>query len=219
MNDAIGIVAVAFGPIDVPEACARAADLGFDHVDAGVAGIEALSSEALAALPVPIGDRIGGFEMQPDATCMALSERRGEDHFDRTIELFRQFPGARLEPGPRTAADSVERVEAIVAAVPGLRLTLDTGHVAAWGEDPVRLLKYAGHVQLRQAAKGRPQLYPDEGGDVDFAAVFAELERLDYRGLLSVEYFDLPDYGWPLDDPVGHAVALAAHVRPLLAAS
>jgi sugar phosphate isomerase/epimerase len=219
VRDTIGIVAVAFGPIDVPGACALAADLGFDHVDASVGGIDALSSEAREALPVPIGDRIGGFEMHPDATCMALPERRGEDTFDQTVARFREHPGARLEPGPRTAADRVERVEAIVAAVPGLRLTLDTGHVAAWGEDPVRLLRHAGHVQLRQAAKGRPQLHPDEGGDVDFAAVIAELRRLDYRGLLSIEYFDLPDYGWPLDDPVGHAVALAAHVRPLLAAS
>ena len=41
---------------------------------------------------------------------------------------------------------------------------------------------------------------------------FAELERLDYPGLMSVEYFDLPDMRMPLDDPVGHAVALAAHV-------
>jgi hypothetical protein len=44
------------------------------------------------------------------------------------------------------------------------------------------------------------------------------LEALDYRGLLSIEYFDLPDMGWRLDDPVGHAIALAAEVRPLLAA-
>jgi sugar phosphate isomerase/epimerase len=219
VRDTIGIVAVAFGPIDVAGACALAADLGFDHVDAAVGGIEALSSEELAALPVPIGDRIGGFEMHPDSTCMALPERRGEDTFDQTVARFRQQPGARLEPGPRTAADRVERVEAIVAAVPGLRLTLDTGHVAAWGEDPVQLLRHADHVQLRQAAEGRPQLHADEGGDVDFAAVITELHRLDYRGLLSIEYFDLPDYGWPLDDPVGHAVALAAHVRPLLAAS
>jgi hypothetical protein len=43
------------------------------------------------------------------------------------------------------------------------------------------------------------------------------LREVDYRGLLTIEYFDLPDYGWPLDDPVGHAVALAGEVRPLLA--
>jgi Xylose isomerase-like TIM barrel len=219
VHDTIGIVAVAFGPLDVRTAAARAADLGFDHLDASVGGLEELSTEARAALPVPIGDRIGGFVMHPDSTCMALSERRGEDKFDETVERFRSCPGARLEPGPRSAASSIERVEAIVAAVPGLRLTLDTGHVAAWGEDPIRLLRYAGHVQFRQAAEGRPQLYPDEDGDVDFAAVIAELDRLDYRGLISIEYFDLPDYGWPLDDPVGHCVALADHVRPLLATS
>ncbi len=148
---------------------------------------------------------------------MAPFERRGEDRFDETVETFRRHPGARLEPGPRSAADSIEKVEAIVAAVPGLELTLDTGHVAAWGEDPIPLLRHAGHVQLRQAAAGRPQLHPDDDGDVDFSAVLRELERLEYPGLMSIEYFDLPDYGWPLDDPVDHAVALATHVRALMA--
>ena len=41
----------------------------------------------------------------------------------------------------------------------------------------------------------------DATGDVDFAAVLRRLEELDYRGKLSIEYFDLPDNGWPLDDP------------------
>jgi sugar phosphate isomerase/epimerase len=130
--------------------------------------------------------------------------------------MFRDVPGARLEPGPRSVADSVAKVEAILEAVPGLRLTLDTGHVATWGEDPVLLLRHADHVQLRQAAPGKPQLHPDDAdGVVDFRGVLAELERLDYPGLMSVEYFDLPDMRMPLDDPVGHAVALAAYVRAL----
>ena len=220
MKHAIGIVAVAFGPgHGVVEASARAAELGFDHVDVSDQGIDLLSTDEIAALPVPVGDRIGGFAVQAGCTCMALVERRDEDRFDETVDAFRRQPGARLEPVPRSSADSIEKVEAIVAAVPGLRLTLDTGHVATWGEDPVRLLRHAGHVQLRQAAVGRPQLHPDEGGDVDFAAVIAELERLDYRGLLSIEYFDLPDLRMPLEDPIGHAVALAAHIRPLLTAS
>jgi sugar phosphate isomerase/epimerase len=71
-------------------------------------------------------------------------------------------------------------------------------------------------VQLRQARRGEVQVHPDELGDVDFPAVLARLEALGYGGRLSVEYFDLPEYGWPLEDPVGHAVALASIVRPLL---
>jgi sugar phosphate isomerase/epimerase len=212
----VGIVSVAFGGIGLEDAAQRAADLGFDHLDSSAGAVDRLDAVELASLAVPIGDRISGFEVLGGCTSMAPVERRGEDRFDETVELFRRNPGARLEPGPHSAAAGIAKTEALVAAVPGLRLTVDTGHVASWGEDPVPLLRHADHVQLRQAAEGRPQLHPDEGGDVDFAAVLAELERLDYRGLLSVEYFNLPDYGWPLDDPVGHAVALATQVRALM---
>ncbi len=41
------------------------------------------------------------------------------------------------------------------------------------------------------------------------------LEQLDYRGKLSVEYFDLPDNGWPLADPEGWARDLAAFLTAL----
>jgi sugar phosphate isomerase/epimerase len=85
--------------------------------------------------------------------------------------------------------------------------------VANWGEDPVELLPWADHVQLRQARKGVAQTLE---GDVDFARVIARLERLGYGGLLSIEYFNLPEYGWPLADPEAYAVELANLVRPLL---
>jgi sugar phosphate isomerase/epimerase len=216
MTRPIGIVGVAFGddPLDV--AAARAAELGFDHIDAHIDAVGALGESRLPGLPLPIADRISGFDVADGCTALAPFERRDEDKFDETVALFRAHPGARLEPGPGTSARSIEKVEALLAAVPGLRLTLDTGHVATWGEDPVALLRYADHVQLRQAARRQPQLHPDEEGDVDFRAVLAELDRLDYQGLISVEYFDLPDMGWPLDDPVGYSVALAAHVRALM---
>ena len=48
--------------------------------------------------------------------------------------------------------------------------------------------------------------------------LFRRLDDLDYAGLLSVEYFDLPDMGWGLEDPVAHATALAEQLRPLLGA-
>jgi sugar phosphate isomerase/epimerase len=112
---------------------------------------------------------------------------------------------------------SLETVRAMAAEVPGLRFLIDTGHVADWGEDPCELLEWADHVQLRQGAPGRTQLHVDDpDGVVDFAAVLARLDALGYRGVCSVEHFDLPDLGWPLADPVGWADDLRRHVAALM---
>jgi sugar phosphate isomerase/epimerase len=105
----------------------------------------------------------------------------------------------------------------MMAEVPGLRLLVDTGHVADWGGDPLELLPYADHVQLRQGRPGAAQVHPeDPSGTVDFGAVVRRLGEIDYGGRLSVEYFDLPEFGWPLADPRAWARDLAAHARPLL---
>jgi sugar phosphate isomerase/epimerase len=102
--------------------------------------------------------------------------------------------------------------------VPGLRLLVDTGHVADWGGDPLEMLEYADHVQLRQGRPGSTQVHIDDPtGVVDFATVLRRLDELEYSGVLSIEYFDLPEHGWPLDDPVAWATDLAVHVRSLLA--
>jgi sugar phosphate isomerase/epimerase len=212
----IGIVGVAYGDLPLEEMARRSAALGFDHLDAAIQLLDGVDDDALAALAVPIADRISGYDLVDGCTFVAPFERRGEDRFDETVELMRAHPTVRLEPGPRTSACGIERIEALVAAVPGIKFTIDTGHVATWGEDPVAVLRYADHVQLRQAAQGDPQRHADAGGDVDFARVLAELDRIGYQGVLSIEYFDLADMGWPLDDPVGHCTALAAHVRALM---
>ncbi len=81
---------------------------------------------------------------------------------------------------------------------------------------PTSCSTLAGHVQLRQGKPGHTQLHVDDPtGVIDFAEVFRTLERIDYRGTLSVEYFDLPGQGWPLDDPVQWACDLAAKLRGL----
>jgi sugar phosphate isomerase/epimerase len=137
--------------------------------------------------------------------------------WDRAVRAYRRTPGVKMEPWGGSICNTAEKVKAMLDEVPGLRLLVDTGHVRGWGGDPVELLPWADHVQLRQARPGKIQCWVDEG-DVDFAAVVAELDRLDYRGLLSVEYFNLPEQGpdFVVEDPVAYAVALAEHVRPLL---
>jgi sugar phosphate isomerase/epimerase len=109
---------------------------------------------------------------------------------------------------------SVDDVRALTDAVPGVRFLVDTGHVTAWGGDLLELLPFAAHVQLRDARRGTAQVAPGEG-DVDFAAVLHRLDDLGYQGVLSVEYFDLPDLGWPCPDPRSWARDLRALVAAL----
>jgi sugar phosphate isomerase/epimerase len=203
--DSLGVVHIVFAPDPIGVAAQRAAALGFDHIDV----VADLDVEDIA---LPVGDRMAVRSPQPGCSCPAPPLGYS---WDRAVAAYRRCPGMRLEPWDGSICNSIERVVAMLDAVPGLRLLVDTGHVAAWGEDPCDLLAYADHVQLRQARRDVVQVHADDDGDVDFAAVLARLDAVGYAGRLSVEYFDLPEYGWPLDDPVGHAVALAAHVRAL----
>jgi Xylose isomerase-like TIM barrel len=207
----LGIVSVAFG-LDCPltEAARQAQSLGFDHLDIAIDRMAQGPGEPLA---LPVGDRNGPVP-QTGCTCRLPSGFT----WDQCVALLRQQPQLWVEPGPRSVLDSAAAIRAMCHEVPGLRITLDTGWAAFGGYDPLEVADLAGHVQLRQARPGHPQIHPDEEGDVDFAAVIDGLEALGYDGLFSVEYFDLPELGLPLADPVGHCVDLAHRVRPLLAA-
>ena len=204
---AIGIVHAAFRPVPLPDASARARALGFTHIDIAVDAVGQPSA-------LPIGEVCSPREVRPGCTWLAPT-LRDETSFDFAVRRLREHPGARVEVGPQSVAGSVAMARALVEAVPGLRLCVDTGHVTTWGEDPIDLLDLAGHVQLRQAAPGLPQLHVDDPrGTVDFRAVLRRLDALGYDGLVSVEYFDLPELGWPLDDdPVQWCADLAAYVR------
>ena len=130
------------------------------------------------------------------------------------MRWFRAAPGALLEPWAGAVVHSAETCRAMMAEVPGLALLIDTGHVADWGEDPVELMEFADHVQLRQGAPGHTQLHVDDpDGVVDFAAVVRALDARAYAGKLSVEYFDLPEHGWPCADPRAWSLDLAGRLR------
>jgi hypothetical protein len=205
----LGVVDVVFAPEAVEAAAGRAAALRFDHLDI----TDAWSGDP-AALPIAIGDRMAFPSPRPH--CSHPAPPAGEGVWDRAVAAYRRCPGVRIEPWGDSICGSIEGVRALLEAVPGARLLVDVGHVVAWGEDPVELLPWADHVQLRQARRNEVQVHPDESGDVDVAAVLAALARLDYQGRLSVEYFDLPEHGWGLPDPVECAVAFASRVRPML---
>jgi sugar phosphate isomerase/epimerase len=203
MRYPLGVVEVAFAPQPTAAAARHAAALGFDHID--------VVTDVDEPLALPIVDRFTTPSPRSGYSTGAPPEAPG--NWERAVKAFRRAPGARIEPWAGSIIDSVAKVEAFLAEVPDVRLLLDTGHVANWGEDPSRLARYAGHVQLRQARHGVPQAAE---GDVDFRQFLDSLRSCGYRGALSVEYFDLPDWGFPLADPLAHAVALAEQIRPLL---
>jgi hypothetical protein len=186
---------------DPAEVAALAAADGYDHIDGGQDWPD-------GGLALPIVDR---FAMRPAPGCSTGPFPKWT--WEETVERFRAVPGARLEPYGTCVVNSDDACRAICEEVPGLRLLLDVGHVTGWGGDPVALLPLAGHVQLRQARPGEPQATT---GTVDYRAILQGLERIGYEGALSIEYFDLPDRGWPLDDPRAVALEAAAEVRALM---
>lgn len=207
---ALGVVDIVYARRgDVVERARVAAADGFEHLDPLVGTDD-------ASLVLPVGCPTSFPKPQP-GWCSTPAPRDGDGMWDRAVRWWRAAPGALLEPWAGACVHSLETAIAFMREVPGVRLLVDTGHVADWGGDPLALLEYADHVQLRQGKPGHTQVHVDDlSGVVDFAAVLHRLDGLDYRGRLSVEYFDLPDEGWPLDDPESWARDLAAHLRGLM---
>jgi sugar phosphate isomerase/epimerase len=204
----LGVVDVTYARRGDIVARARAARAdGFAHIDP-------LVGTDPDALALPIGCPTA-FPKPVDVWCSTPAPSATLDGaWERAVRWWRAAPHALLEPWAGAVVNSAERVHAFRAEAGDIRLLVDTGHVADWGGDPCELLELAGHVQLRQGRPGHAQLHVDDPtGVVDFDAVFRMLERLDYRGKLSVEHFDLPENGWPLDDPEQWARDLAANLR------
>ena len=132
----LGIVSVAFGSGDA--GIRRRADappsLGFDHIDIGLDRLEGEEPE----LALPIGDRIGS---EPRTGCTVRPPRKCT--WDEGVAFLRQQPDIRVEPGPRSLLDTAESIRAMCDAVPGLKLTLDTGLV--------------GLLRLRPVGSGGPR--------------------------------------------------------------
>ena len=192
---------------DIVERARAAADDGYAHIDP-------LVGTDPATLALPIGCPTA-FPKPRDEWCSTPApSAQLAGAWERAVRWWRAAPHALLEPWAGAVVHSLETIRAFRAEVGDVRLLVDTGHVADWGGDPCELLDLADHIQLRQGKPGHTQVHVDDpSGVVDFEAVFARLERLDYRGKISVEYFDLPDTGWPLEAPEQWARDLADRLR------
>jgi sugar phosphate isomerase/epimerase len=205
-------VDVVYAPLSVDGRARRAQADGYAHIDVVLDAARDLERSGELALPIGCPT---AFPKPQARWCATPAPRATDGAWDRAVRWWRAAPGALLEPWAGSCVNSREAVLAFIDAVPGVRLLVDTGHVADWGGDPCELLEFSDHVQLRQAKRGCTQVHVDDpAGEVDFEAVIARLDALGYAGKLSIEYFDLPEHGWPLDDPIGWASDLR---RALLA--
>ena len=199
----LGVVSIAYGDLPPGRAAEIARRQSFEHLDV-------VGRPPAEKLALPIGDCFS-YRIRPG--CTSGPQPEGVESWEDLVAAYRAAPGARLEPWPDSLVGDTRAVLAFLDEVPGLRLTVDVGHVVGWGGDPLELLPFADHVQLRQARPGQVQA---RTGDVDFAAVLGRLAEIEYAGRLSVEYFDLPNDGFPFHDPVGAALETAAQIRALM---
>ena len=192
----LGVVDVVYwGRGDEPARAIAAKADGFAHIDP-------LYGTDPTTLALPIGCPTA-FPKPVDDWCSTPAPPATLDGaWERAVRWWTRAPQALMEPFKSSFVHSIEQIRAFKQEVPTLRLLVDTGHVADWGEDPVELLDLADHVQLRQGKPGETQVHVDDpSGVVDFDAVFKRLDQLDYQGKFSVEYFNLPEQGWTCEAP------------------
>jgi sugar phosphate isomerase/epimerase len=104
---------------------------------------------------------------------------------------------------------------------PQLKLTLDYSHFVFGGHSQEAidaLASYAGHVHLRQAARGVLQARWD-AGEIDFAKVVKNLIDVGYRGYLALEYEHDAWMGNDQVDVMAETIKMRNVVLPILQVS
>lgn len=107
-----------------------------------------------------------------------------------------------IEFEPELLIESTDETIALIEEVgrDSLGVNLDIGHAAVYGEDPTESIhKCAGNitgVHLEDIVGGRRGKHyhriPGEG-DIDFEAIFAALNHIDYDGFATLELYTYPD--------------------------
>lgn len=109
-----------------------------------------------------------------------------------------------VEPEPGLLIETADQFEEFMSHIdsPAVGLNFDIGHHYCVSDDPAptleRLAKYVRHIHLEDIAATRVHhhLIPGEGA-IDFAAVLKSIDKIQYRGWVTIElypYVDDPDH-------------------------
>jgi sugar phosphate isomerase/epimerase len=117
--------------------------------------------------------------------------KRSADGLRRRVEIAAAAGLAlSVEAHTGSVTDTPERAAQLLAATPGLTLTLDYGHFVFGGatdDDVEPLLAHARHVQCRGAAPGVMQA-DMRRNTIDYPRAVRALRALGYQGYLACEY-------------------------------
>lgn len=147
--------------------------------------------------------------------------------FERGAEELRYLVAAgqrrglftRIEPHIESVTWTPDLTLAMLAAVPGLSLTLDYSHFvmhALPADQIARLDPHATHWHARQAAPGQAQARAAHG-TIDFAGIIGGLKARDYQGTVTLEYVHGDWMGMDRLDCLTETVVLRDQLRTLLA--
>lgn len=147
--------------------------------------------------------------------------------FDRMVEVYTKAVHLASEkgivcvieddPNIKIPMSTREELDALLNAVPGLRVVYDSANMLPVGDDPVQYYEYFAdrtshiHIKDMQIADSHPEGYANPGTDgrfyinaphktgvVDFEALFAAIKKSGYNDTLAIEY--VPMQGVSLEE-------------------
>jgi sugar phosphate isomerase/epimerase len=148
-----------------------------------------------------------------DAQKLSAEAMHGMDVLARNAGILMVYEAHR-----ESILESPTEILAFAQSHPDLKLCIDHAHCLSIGyalSEMEPLLPFAGHVHLRQGAKGKIQARWDEG-EIDFPALMKQLEKTGYKGYATLEYEH--EEFWDMDkcDVMTETIKMRNAVRPFV---
>ncbi len=126
----------------------------------------------------------------------------------RPFEQIAQAEGVQLciPTWANTPAETVAGTQKVLEALPRLGITLDPSYLMVGpnkNEPFDSLVALAKHIYLRDTGIGPNQFQVPVGkGQIDYARILTPLERLRFKGLLTIDIRQIPDGPFPVEPEI-----------------
>ncbi|NLE39971.1 MAG: sugar phosphate isomerase/epimerase [Pirellulaceae bacterium] len=147
----------------------------------------------------------------PTAKMLPAIERKVVE-YDIAVGIHNHGPGDKHFPTPGSAYDKIKNLD------PRVGLCVDVGHTVRYGDDPYAAIEtcadrvYDFHLKDVTSATAKGTTTILGRGVIDMPRLFATLKRINYSGVLSLEYES------EANDPLPSIAESAGYARGMLAA-